>query len=40
MSADRLMRDNWGVYQYHPLILHHDSSYYYDPVADNDFWLN
>lgn len=39
MSADRLMRDNWGIPQYHSLILHHDRLYYYDPVAANDFWL-
>jgi putative component of membrane protein insertase Oxa1/YidC/SpoIIIJ protein YidD len=39
MSADRLMRDNWGVSRYYPPILYRGHFYYYDPVEANDFWF-
>jgi len=39
MAADRLLRDNWGVEEYYPLVLRHGRWYFYDPLEANDFWL-
>ncbi|MBI5787249.1 MAG: membrane protein insertion efficiency factor YidD [Candidatus Schekmanbacteria bacterium] len=38
LSAERLMRDNGGVPQYHSLVRRGNRLYYYDPLTDNDFW--
>jgi putative component of membrane protein insertase Oxa1/YidC/SpoIIIJ protein YidD len=40
MSADRLLRDNFGVSQYYPMVWHHNRYFYFDPPRANDFWFN
>ncbi len=39
MSADRLMRDNAGAWDYYPTIIKYGHERLYDPVEDNDFWF-
>jgi len=39
MSADRLMRDNTGAWDYYPTIIKYGYTRLYDPVEDNDFWF-